>query len=50
MSDYERRRKAVEETAKQIKDSSKGRITSEQAHREALKIANRVNRKKDEKR
>lgn len=50
MSQYERRRKAVEETAKQIKDASGGRISSEQAHREALKTANRVNRKKDERR
>lgn len=48
MSDKEeRRRRAVQETAKQIKEGSGGKINSEQAHREAVKIAQRVNRKKD---
>ena len=48
MSEKEDRRlRAVEETAKQIKESSNGKITSDQAHREAVKIAQRANRKKD---
>lgn len=46
-TEQEKRQRAVHETAKMIKENSRGKITSEQAHREAVKIAQRVNRKKD---
>jgi len=44
-SEQDRKQRAVNETAKQLKESSGGKLTSEQAHREAVKIAQRVNRK-----
>ena len=42
MPDYETRRRAVDEVAKRIKEHSKTPITSDQAHREAAKIARKT--------
>ncbi len=40
------KRRAVEKTAREIHGAARGKITSEQAHREAAKVARRVERKK----
>ena len=39
MSDYEKRKNAQEWVAQKIKESSGGRISSEEAHKESARIA-----------
>jgi len=47
MSDEEKKSRAVHKLARQIKENSRGRLSSEQAHRIAIDTARKRERKKD---
>lgn len=49
MSTYEQRKKAQEWVAEKLRESSKGRISSEEAHRESGRIARETDAKNADK-
>lgn len=49
MSTYEQRKKAQEWVAEKMRESSKGRISSEEAHRESGRIARETDAKNADK-